>query len=202
MSAPTGQSSTTFPENGRAVGLVLEGCDLRLGAAVPRDQLPVLGHLLGEAGAAVAEDAALAVEGDQRRHRDRLVDRELREGHARVPRPVPERQILERALAALVADRAIERMVDEDELERRLLALGRLRRCRARLDHHPVVDGQRAGRPAASGSPRSRRGTCGTRPPAGRAAARSRTPGSRCPRPGPPRRGPFPSGPRWRGRRR
>ena len=37
-----------------------------------------------------------------------------------------ERQVLQRALAALVADRAVERVVDEDELERRVLRLGGL----------------------------------------------------------------------------
>ena len=46
--------------------------------------------------------------------------------HARVAGPVAERQVLQRALAALVADRAVERVVDEDELEHRLLALGGL----------------------------------------------------------------------------
>ena len=51
---------------GRAVRLVLEGRDHRLRAAVSRDELPVLRDFLGEARAAVAEDAALAVEGDQR----------------------------------------------------------------------------------------------------------------------------------------
>ena len=40
--------------------------------------------------------------------------------------PVAERQVLQRALAALVADRAVERVVEEDELEHRVLALGRL----------------------------------------------------------------------------
>ena len=45
-----------------------------------------------------------------------------------LPGPVAERQVLQRALAALVADRAVERVVDEDELERRVLALGGLLR--------------------------------------------------------------------------
>ena len=45
-----------------------------------------------------------------------------------LPGPVAERQVLQRALAALVADRAVERVVDEDELERRVLRLGGQRR--------------------------------------------------------------------------
>src|SRR5262249_53701505 len=98
----------------------------------------------GEAGAAVAEDAALAIERDERRDRNRLVDRELRERHARVARPVSEGQVLQRALAALVADGAVERGGDEDELERRVLSFGGLRRGRTRLDHDSVRDGERA----------------------------------------------------------
>src|SRR5205814_10572196 len=57
----------------RAVRVVLESRDHRLRAAVERDELAVLGHTLGEAGAAVAEDAALAVERDRRRDPDRLL---------------------------------------------------------------------------------------------------------------------------------
>ena len=129
---------------GRAIRLVLEGRDLRARAAIPRDQLSVFGHVLREPRAAVAEDAALAVERDQRRDGDRLVDRELRERHARVARPVAEGEVLERALATLVADGAVERVVHEDELEGRLLPLRRFRRGRARLDGHPVGHGERA----------------------------------------------------------
>src|SRR5205823_12158318 len=53
----------------RQVRLVLERRDHRLRAAVDSDELPVLGDALAEARAAVAEDAALAVERDQRRDR-------------------------------------------------------------------------------------------------------------------------------------
>src|SRR5262249_902176 len=49
------------------VGLVLESGDHRLRAAVERDELVVLGDRLAEARAAVAEDAALAVDRDRRR---------------------------------------------------------------------------------------------------------------------------------------
>src|SRR5262249_22046288 len=99
-----------------------------------------------EARAAVAEDAALAVEGDGRRDRDRFLECVLLEGHPRVARAVPEREVLQRALAALVADPAVEWVVDEDELERRVLRLRRhLRRAR-RLHAHSVLSCQRAGR--------------------------------------------------------
>ena len=132
------------PGERRAVRLVLERGDQGLRAAVPRDQLAVLRDVLGEARAAVAEDAALAVERDRRRDRDRLVERPLVERHPRRAWPVAERQVLERALAALVADGAVERVVDEDELERRVLGLsGQLRRVRG-LHGHPVCGRERA----------------------------------------------------------
>ncbi len=133
VSAPTGQSSVTLPENAPRYG---SSSKVAITDCAPRfdgDELAVLGDLLGEARAAVAEDAALAVERDQRRDRDRLLERPLRECHPRVPGPVAERQVLQRALAALVADGAVERMVDEDELERAVLRLARhLRRERGR----------------------------------------------------------------------
>jgi hypothetical protein len=49
-----------------AVRLVLERRDQRLRAAVHSDELAVLGDVLGEPRAAVAEDATLAVERDER----------------------------------------------------------------------------------------------------------------------------------------
>src|SRR4029077_14887737 len=105
-----------------AVGLLLERRDDRGRASLARDQLLVLGDVLREARAAIAEDAALAVEGDQRRDRERLLIGALVQVEAGVARPVAVRQVLQRALAALVADGAIERMVEQDELEHRLLA--------------------------------------------------------------------------------
>src|SRR6185436_9025779 len=123
---------------------VLERGDLGPRAAVDRDELAVLRDALGEPRAPVAEDAALAVERDVRRDRDRLVGRELLERHPCAAGAGAERQVLERALAALVANRAVERVVDEDELERRVLTLGRLARRLRRADDHPVLRGQRA----------------------------------------------------------
>src|SRR5205085_6149638 len=113
---------------------------------VAGDELVVLAHVRAEARAAVAEDAALAVEGDRRRDRDRLLEGELLEGHPRVAGAVAERQVLQRALAALVAHGTVERVVDEDELERRVLPLRRLRRRARGLDDHAVARGERARR--------------------------------------------------------
>ena len=59
---------------------------------------------------------------------------------------VAEGQVLERALAALVADRAVERVVHEDELERSLLTLRRPGGRRRGAHDHPVLGGKRAAR--------------------------------------------------------
>src|SRR5205807_3826902 len=108
------------------------------------DELAILGDALAEAGAPVAEDAALAVERDRGRDRDRLLEGELLEAHPRVARPVAEREVLQRALAALVADGAVERVVDEDELERRVLRLGRFLGGQRCSDDHSVLRRHRA----------------------------------------------------------
>ena len=60
--------------------------DERVRAALEQDQLLVLGDLLVEAHAAVAEDAALAVERDQRRERERLAEVALGLDEARLGR--------------------------------------------------------------------------------------------------------------------
>src|SRR5439155_26341482 len=121
-----------------------EGGDHRHRDAVGGDKLTVLRYLLADARPAVAEDAALAIERDRGRDRDRLLERELLEAHPRVAGPIAEGEVLKRTLAALVADRAVERMVDEDELERPVLPLCRpLGRAR-RLHDHAVLCGEGA----------------------------------------------------------
>src|SRR5206468_8103108 len=62
---------------GARVRLVLERRDDRHRAAVLRHELAVLGDVLAEPRAAVAEDAALAVERDRRRDGDRLLEGRL-----------------------------------------------------------------------------------------------------------------------------
>ena len=89
-------------------------------AADEVDQL-VAGDLVGEAGAAVAQDAAFAVEVDQVADRDRLLVVALLLDVARLAGAVAERLILQRALAALVADRTVERVVREQQFEHALL---------------------------------------------------------------------------------
>ena len=90
-------------------------------AAVQEDELVILGDLLREAHAAVAEDAALAVDRDQRRQLERLLEMALGLDEARAARAPAVGDVLQRALAALVADGAVERVVHEQELDDRVL---------------------------------------------------------------------------------
>src|SRR4029079_1920459 len=79
--------------------------------------------LLAEADAAVAEDATLAVDRDQRRELDRLLQNALffdPPGTAGTP---AVGDVLQRAFAAFVADGAVEGVVDEEELDDRVLRL-------------------------------------------------------------------------------
>src|SRR5260370_10629686 len=91
--------------------------DIRLHGALVRCQLLLPGDLVVVARAAVAENAALAVERDVLRERAWLLEMESRPVDAAGRISVPEREVLQRALAALVADRAVERVVDQLELE-------------------------------------------------------------------------------------
>src|SRR5690606_40528387 len=93
--------------------------------------------------AARAVDAARHIGRDERTEVLVLHDALLL-GIARYAPAEAEREILQLALAALVADRAVERMVDQQELHRRLL--GRDRALRAREDLHPFRDRRRARR--------------------------------------------------------
>jgi hypothetical protein len=125
------------------VGTALERGDDRVRAAVLGHELHVARHVLRESRAAVAQDAALAVELDQRRDRDRLLLRALRQRHPRDAGAIAERQVLQRALAALVADGAVERVVQEQELEHGVLALAGT--GAVRVDHHAVGGWRGAG---------------------------------------------------------
>ena len=94
-------------------------------SAVPMPKMPELvglGDVVDEARAARAQDAALLVEHDVRARRDALVLVLLVLAHRALVLPDLHVVVLKTALAALVADGAVERMVDEVELQR-----GRLR---------------------------------------------------------------------------
>ncbi len=105
--------------------------DERAAAAVEERQLARLGDLLREADAARALDAAGHVGDDVRADHRPVVGRVLAlllVVVARAGWPVAEGVVLQRALAGLVADRAVERVVDEEELHRRAAGVLDLRR--------------------------------------------------------------------------
>src|SRR5690606_36798814 len=90
----------------------LRRADLLLCAALQQVDERVTGDLLGEPGAALAQHAAFAVEQDLRGDPQRLGERALAVDEPGVGPAVCHRLVLQRALAALVADRAVQRVVD------------------------------------------------------------------------------------------
>ncbi len=106
-------------------------------AALVEGELARVRHLVQEADAARAQHAALLVEDDERADRLRLLLAHLgRQGHA-APLPVVVHVVLlQLALARLVAHRAVDRVVDQEELEDRALRRPGLL---ARGVHHHAV---------------------------------------------------------------
>ena len=104
-------------------GQLGEGVDLELLAPADEVDLGLAGHLVGEAGAPAALDAALAVEQDQLGDGDGLLEVALLLDEPRLPGAVGQGLVLQGALATLVAHRAVERVVDEQELEHAVLGL-------------------------------------------------------------------------------
>ena len=92
-------------------------------AAVDEVDQRVARDLVGEARAPAALDAALAVEQHELAEPDRLLEVPLLLDEARLAGTERERLVLQRALAAAVAHRAVERMVHEQELEDAVLDL-------------------------------------------------------------------------------
>ena len=121
--APTGQICTVLPEkyevNGSSGKVLTSSCSPRPMKSI----CGLAGHLVGEAGAAAALDAALPVEQHQLGDGDRLLEVALLLDEPALARPVGQGLVLEGALAALVAHRAVERVVDEQELEHPVLGL-------------------------------------------------------------------------------
>ena len=101
-------------------------------------------NLLAEAHAALAQDATLAIQQDLRGQAQRLLEGALGVREAGLTAPLGERLVLQGALAALVADRAVQRVVDEQELHH--AALGAVHHLGGvlGLDDHARGDGLRA----------------------------------------------------------
>ena len=112
-----------LPEKPGLEMLVLEGVDLGRDAALAELQHRVADHLFHHLDAALADDAAVLVAHDQRAEVV-VLDVDLRLGHPAERVAVLEGAVLQLALPALVADRAVQRVVQQDELQRaRALAL-------------------------------------------------------------------------------
>ena len=88
-------------------------------------RISTTGDLLGEPGAPLAQHATVTVEQDLGGDRQRLGERALHVAEPRGPVAVAHRLVLQRALAALVARRAVQRVVDQQELEHPVLRLVR-----------------------------------------------------------------------------
>ena len=125
------------------VGVLLVEPDLLQRAAFHQRDERVAGDLLREPGAAGAQHAAFAVEEDLRGDVDRLRVGAFHPAVTRLAVPVAERLVLQGALAALVADGAVERVVDQQQLQDALL--GAFRHGRADLGAHHHALGNRHG---------------------------------------------------------
>src|SRR5437867_9224035 len=110
--------------------------DLRVIAAAEDAELTGAGDLVAEAQAARAQDAPLGVQHHVRTERQRLRLVDLLIDHPRIVETVLHVVDLQPALARLVADRTVERMIDEVELHDRAPRL--LDAIGLRGDHHAV----------------------------------------------------------------
>src|SRR5687767_3351080 len=115
--------------------------DLAAVAAIDDADLRVGVDFLHETDATRAEDASLPVEHQRRAEIDVAlhafaVENAAREIHPALGRAEGVGEILKRTLAALVADRAVERVVDEQEFEHAGAGGGRFGVAGA--DHHAV----------------------------------------------------------------
>jgi hypothetical protein len=126
-------------------GLLLVDADLLQRTALDQRDERVTGDLLGEPRAAGAQHAALTIEQHLRRDVDRLGEGPLDALEAALAAAVGHRLVLQRALAALVADRAVERVVDQQELHDPLLGLVGDLAGDLGVDDHALGDRQGAG---------------------------------------------------------
>jgi hypothetical protein len=121
------------------------GADLHMFAAPGRAQFAQAGDFLAETHAAGAVNAARHIGGDQRP--DVLVpNHPLALVEARDIAAVAQRQILQLAFATLIADRAIQRMVDQQELHGAFLGGERLGRFGVRTFMPSITGVAQAGK--------------------------------------------------------
>src|ERR1700722_5883122 len=123
--------------------LVGVDADLLQGATLEHLDERVAGDLVGEPGAPRAQDAALAVEEYLGGDVDRLGERAFDVVEPGIGAAVGHCLVLQRALTALVAHRAVERVVDQQQLHHPVLSL--VGRFGAELGAHHHVVGHRDG---------------------------------------------------------
>ena len=142
VSAPTGQISMQAPHSSHSRWSPCVGGDFGNHAAIDHAQRAHAHAFVADAHAAEAQDAARRIE---KHHRRKLflgrVD--LLFGVAAFAGAVAEHHVLQFALAAFVAHRAIQRMVGEQEFQGVFARLGHLRGFGAH--HHALGHRQRAG---------------------------------------------------------
>ena len=122
------------------VGLVVVREDERFRSALHRHDQHVAGQLIAEPRAPVAEDAALAVEIDERRDLDRLLRTAASVRGSAIRSVRSPASVLQRHSPAAIADRAIERVIDQQQLEDRLLCVVDLLGRVLRVHDHPPDD--------------------------------------------------------------
>ena len=127
-------------------GLISRRADLLLGTPLEKLKHRIAGDLVGKSRAAGARDAALTVEEDLCADVHRLVEEALLAIEPRLRASDRHRLILEGAFAALVADRAVERVVEEEEFKHALLRLAGDGRRHLRADVHAIGDDLGTGR--------------------------------------------------------
>ncbi|CAM5189309.1 hypothetical protein CDEN61S_03403 [Castellaniella denitrificans] len=130
-------------------GLAHEGGDFGEFAPVQHADFHVAADFLAHADAAGAMDAALHLFGRDQRAHGLVEDHALGLLVARGRFAIAHGQVLQLALAALVADRAIQRVVDQQEFHDRALGVDGL--GRAGVHHHAVGDRRRTGRQGLGG---------------------------------------------------
>src|SRR4051812_12839104 len=107
-------------------------------AAIDKPKHVVLRDLLAEPDTARTQNAALVVERHPRTQLDVLRFLHLVLEEARIRAPVLDTELLQPAFARLIADRAIERMIDEKEFHYAFATL--LRQRRIGPNAHSVAD--------------------------------------------------------------
>ncbi|CDQ45988.1 hypothetical protein BN1047_03891 [Mycolicibacterium neoaurum] len=130
----------------RVEGLTVGDADLLQRTAFQQLDERVAGDLVGEPGAPGAEHTTLAIQQHLCREVDGLRIGPFHIGETRVRTTVRHRLVLQRALATLVAYRAVQRMIDQQQLHHAVLRLVGDLGGQLGAHHHVRGDRRRTGR--------------------------------------------------------